>query len=189
MNEFPLLVDAAGLAGMLDRDELLVVDCRFELSDPASGRRAFEQGHIPGAVYANLDRDLSDLSRAGLGRHPVPSDEAFSAVLSRWGWTPETMVVAYDAAGGALAAARLWWMLRLAGARRVAVLDGGIAAWTRAGLPLETAERTRSPSTACVRLDQRQIVGSDAVAQCVAPMLLLDARGAPRFRGEDEPID
>ncbi|MBS0439116.1 MAG: sulfurtransferase, partial [Proteobacteria bacterium] len=120
------LIDAQILSTRIRTGDVLVVDCRFELADPAAGARAYAQGHIPGAVYASLDHDLSDLSKQGLGRHPLPDATAFSASLSRWGWTPDTPVVAYDAANGALAAARLWWMLRLAGAREAAVLDGGI---------------------------------------------------------------
>ncbi|HEX7731340.1 MAG TPA: rhodanese-like domain-containing protein, partial [Rhodanobacter sp.] len=110
------LIAAAELAA-LPPDEVLVVDCRKDLADPAKGRRDYLAGHIPGAVYAELDTDLSDLSlqSQGLGRHPLPSAAAFSAVLGRWGWRPGLQVVAYDAANGALAAARLWWLLRLAG--------------------------------------------------------------------------
>ena len=137
------LIDVDALAALTPRD-VLIVDCRFELSNPAGGARDYAQGHVPGAIYASLDRDLSDLSRQaeGLGRHPLPLEAAFSALLSRWGWRDGMQVVAYDAAGGALAAARLWWLLRLTGIP-AAVLDGGWAAWTAAGSPSNAASPRR----------------------------------------------
>jgi len=188
--KFSTLISTEELAAQLGEADLLVVDCRFELSDPARGARDYGEAHVPGAVYAGLDRDLSDLSKRGLGRHPLPDASAFSAVLSRWGWTPTTRVVAYDDAGGALGAARLWWMLRLVGAREVAVLDGGIKAWREAGLPLDAVVPQRTATQVDVHFDVKQIVYTDALRQRLADdALLLDARGAPRFRGEVEPID
>jgi thiosulfate/3-mercaptopyruvate sulfurtransferase len=185
------LVSAADLAAQLGAADLLVVDCRFELADPARGARAYAEAHIPGAVYADLDHDLSDLSKRGLGRHPLPDAAAFSAVLGRWGWTPSTRVVAYDDAGGAIAAARLWWMLRLVGAPDIAVLDGGWGAWKRAGLPLETTPAARPASAISLSFNADEIVYTDELRALRErdAALLLDARGAPRFRGEVEPID
>jgi thiosulfate/3-mercaptopyruvate sulfurtransferase len=186
------LIDASALAELTGTGKVLVVDCRFELSDPAAGARAFAQGHIPGAVYADLNRDLSDLSKsAALGRHPLPDAAAFSAVLGRWGWTADTPVVAYDAAQGALAAARLWWMLRLAGATQVAVLDGGVQAWIDAGLPLVDTAVFRAPTQVRVQFDARQIVYSDALVEALRDpsRRLIDARRAARYSGESEPID
>jgi thiosulfate/3-mercaptopyruvate sulfurtransferase len=176
------LVDAPTLAARIRAGDVLVVDCRFELADPGRAARDHARGHIPGAVYASLDDDLSDLSKTGLGRHPLPDAAAFSATLSRWGWTPDTPVVAYDDANGALAAARLWWMLRLVGAREAAVLDGGIAAWTRAGFALDANVVRREPT---------RIVYTDALVEALkdARSLLVDARAAPRYRGEVEPLD
>ena len=182
------LVDATTLAELIRDGDVLVVDCRFELADTAAGASAYAQGHIPGAVYADLNRDLSDLTKAGLGRHPMPDATAFSAVLARWGWTPHTRVVAYDSANGALAAARLWWMLRLVGAHEVAVLDGGWSAWRAAGLPVETETRPRAPAQVAVEFDPAQIIYTDEL-QALRQNMLLDARAAPRFRGEVEPID
>jgi len=183
------LIDAPSLAELMRRDDVLVVDCRFDLADPGAAARAYAQGRVPGAVYADLDRDLSDLTRTGLGRHPLPSAEAFSAVLARWGWTPQTRVVAYDSANGALAAARLWWMLRLIATREVAVLDGGWPAWASAGLPVETTTSSREPTQVAVEFDPTQIIDTDALLAMQQNILLLDARAAPRFRGEVEPID
>ena len=194
MTAYTTLIDARTLAALPPHD-VLIVDCRFELAvaggDPHKGERAYREGHIPGAVYAHLDRDLSDLSRIGegLGRHPLPSEATFSAALSRWGWHPGLQVVAYDAAGGALAAARLWWLLRLAGVREAAVLDSGFQAWQAAGLPLEADEVRREPGAVSVRYDASQyIVDHRAMAER-SRELLIDARAAPRYRGEVEPID
>lgn len=183
------LISPEQLAKELGAADLLIVDCRFELSDPTRGARVYAEAHLPGAVYADLDHDLSDLSKRGLGRHPLPDAAAFSAVLSRWGWTPATRVVTYDDAGSALAAARLWWMLRNVGANEVAALDGGLKAWREAGLPLEATVPQRAPTQVSVDFDATQIVYTDALQQFGDAALLLDARGAPRFRGEVEPID
>lgn len=191
------LIDVDELAA-LSMDAVLIVDCRFELMAPgtgdrdtAKGQRDYLAGHIPGAVYASLDEDLSDLSRQaeGLGRHPLPQESAFSSVLSRWGWRPGLQVVCYDAANGTLAAARLWWMLRLAGIRSAAVLNGGYQAWVAAGLPLEKGEATREPSRVDVHFDTTQFLIDHSHLTDVPERLLLDARGAPRYRGEVEPID
>ncbi|NCT67031.1 MAG: sulfurtransferase [Rhodanobacteraceae bacterium] len=185
------LVSAAELAALQARGEVLVVDCRFDLADAGKGERDYLAGHIPGAVYAHLDRDLSDLSLRGLGRHPLPDDARLSAALSRWGWRPGLAVVAYDDANGALAAARLWWLLRLAGHTRVAVLDGGLGAWRAANLPLETGAAQRAPTDVHVQLDRAQVVWLDELERrrAAGGVPLLDARAAPRYRGEFEPID
>jgi thiosulfate/3-mercaptopyruvate sulfurtransferase len=191
------LIDVQALAALLP-DNVLVVDCRFELMAPgngqrdvAKGERDYREGHIPGAVYASLDKDLSDLSRQveGLGRHPLPLESAFSSVLSRWGWRPGLQVVCYDAAGGSLAAARLWWLLRLSGIQAVAVLDGGYPAWLAAGLPIESGEVARTPTKVEVHFDAAQYLVDHARLLGAPRRLLLDARAAPRYRGEVEPID
>jgi len=183
------LIDAAELNGMIGRGGVLVVDCRAELGDGQRGARDYAEGHIPGAIHAVLDRDLSDLSKAGLGRHPLPDAAAFSTVLSRWGWTPDTFVVCYDTANGALAAARLWWMLRLIGHRRAMVLDGGLAAWKNAGLALSTDQTQAEPTRVEANFAAAEIVYTDELQRLGDTVLLLDARAAPRFRGEVEPID
>lgn len=190
------LIDAAALAAMAPRD-VLIVDCRYDPAttpggaDADKGERAYREGHIPGAVYASLDRDLSDLGRQplGLGRHPLPLEQAFSAVLGRWGWRRGLQVVAYDAGSSALAAARLWWLLRLAGVREVAVLDGGFAAWRAAGLPVETAVPQREPTSVELRFDPGQAITDHAALHAVPAPALLDARAAPRYRGDTEPLD
>ncbi|MBN8886724.1 MAG: sulfurtransferase [Rudaea sp.] len=190
MNASPLIL-AADLAARLGDENLLVVDCRFDLADPQRGARDYAEAHIAGAVYADLNRDLSDLSKPKLGRHPLPDAAAFSAVLGGWGWTPQTRVVAYDDAGGALAAARLWWMLRLVGAENITVLDGGWAAWKRAGLPVDASQPKRTATQVSLEFATKEIVYTDELRalRSVPSALVLDARGAQRFRGEVEPID
>lgn len=190
MSLHTTLIDAATLAA-LPADEALIVDCRFDLADPEGGEREYRAGHIPGAVYASLDRDLSDLGRQGLGlgRHPLPLEQAFSAVLGRWGWRPGLQVVAYDAGSGALAAARLWWLLRLAGVREVAVLDGGFAAWRAAGLPLETLSPQRTPTEVDLHFDASQVITDHEVLHAAPAPVLVDARAAARYRGDTEPLD
>ncbi len=191
------LIEASELAALSPQD-VLIVDCRFELMAPANGERDVAKGerdylqaHIPGAVYASLDKDLSDLSRQaeGLGRHPLPLESAFSAVVSSWGWRPGLQVVSYDAAGGSLAAARLWWLLRLVGVLDVAVLDGGYAAWLAAGLPVESGSVTCVPSKVELHYDTSRYLTDHAHLLDVPERLLLDARAAPRYRGDVEPID
>ncbi len=190
MKEREVLIDATALAALPPHD-VLVVDCRFGLADPGQGERDFLDAHIPGAVYASLDRDLSDLSKQGLGRHPLPDVEAFAKTLSRWGWRKPQRVVAYDDAGGALAAARLWWMLESVGIG-ASVLDGGWKAWKAAGLPVEHGPAVpRNASAVELHFDPARVVYHeelDALRQQPST-LMLDARAAPRFRGESEPID
>ncbi|ANB18757.1 Rhodanese-related sulfurtransferase [Dokdonella koreensis DS-123] len=186
------IIDGPALAARLAAGPLLLVDARFDLADPARGAAEHAQARLPGAVHADLDRDLSDHSRPGLGRHPLPTAEAFSAVLARWGWRPGLPVVAYDDAGGALAAARLWWLLRTAGITDAAVLDGGFGAWRAAGLPLESGEVAAAPAgEVALRFDAQATIGYAELQAALATgsVVLLDARAAPRYRGEVEPID
>jgi thiosulfate/3-mercaptopyruvate sulfurtransferase len=190
MSLHTTLIDAASLAA-LPPDQVLIVDCRSSTADPGQGERDYLAGHIPGAVFASLEHDLSDLSREGqgLGRHPLPLEQAFSAVLSRWGWSPGLQVVCYDAANGALAAARLWWLLRLTGVTEVAVLDGGYTAWQAAGLPVDTAIPVRQATHVQRVYDAGQVVLDHEALQGTSAPLLLDARAAARYRGEVEPLD
>lgn len=199
------LVDAADLAATLGQagtrvldaratasTAVRVMDARFGLADPQSGAQAYAQGHIPGALHADLNRDLADLGKTGQGRHPLPDSDAFAATLGRWGIAPDTQVVVYDAADGSMAAARLWWLLRLIGHARVAVLDGGVAAWQAAGLALTTEQPVVEPLPPYPgRFDRARIATVDEVAARLkhAPGWLLDARAGERFRGEVEPLD
>ncbi|KLD78093.1 sulfurtransferase [Xanthomonas hyacinthi] len=190
--DWPQLVDAPTLAAALGHPDLRVVDARFALADPQAGRQGYAQSHLPGARYADLNTDLSDLGRRGLGRHPLPEADAFARTLGQWGIAPHTQVVVYDAGDGSMAAARLWWMLSLLGHRRVAVLDGGLADWRRHGLPETDAVATPSPLPPYPqRFDASRIADAEEIAARLheAPGWLLDARAGERFRGEVEPID
>jgi len=187
---FTTLITSAQLAPLIGSSDLLILDCRHDLADLSRGERAYAQGHIPGAQYADLNRDLSDLSKPDLGRHPLPDASTFAATLARWGYRSQQQVVVYDDAGGAIAA-RAWWMLRLIGHCSVAVLDGGLPAWLAAGLSVETEVPQPEPSQVVVNFAASEIVYFDELSQKLQSenVLLLDARGVPRFRGDVEPTD
>ena len=169
----------------------VVLDCRHDLANVQAGRAAYDAGHIPGALFASLDHDLADHARAAdgsfRGRHPLPEIDAFIATLRGWGVNDDSQVVAYDAQGG-MYAARLWWMLRWAGHEAVAVLDGGLQAWTALGMPLSTDTVTPTPGTVQRRSAlTRTVSAADILSQ---PQLkVLDARAPDRFRGENETLD
>lgn len=184
------LISAADLASHTCDPQWLIVDCRFDLAQPAAGEAAYTAGHLPNAVYAHLDRDLAGPITATSGRHPLPAPDQLAATLSSWGLTDDTQVVAYDADTGAYAA-RLWWLLRWAGHRKVAVLDGGLKAWSAAGLPVTTDIAQRAPTRFKVHPDRSLWLDVDEVAERVrrSDWRLLDARGAERYAGSVEPID
>ena len=183
------LVSAAELAARLADPDRLVVDCRAELSDRDAGARAWQAGHIPGAIHADLERELSAPVTPVTGRHPLPPIDTFVDTLSRWGVAAATRVVAYDA-GNSAYAARLWWMLRYVGHDAVAVLDGGFAAWVEEGHPVSTAAVTRAPARFVARSRPQMLCDARGVAEALARgELLVDVRGAERFAGKVEPLD
>ncbi|KUO94739.1 sulfurtransferase [Ferroacidibacillus organovorans] len=173
--------------------DIVVIDCRFTLSAPDAGFDAYRAGHIPGAFYADLEKDLSRPPRPGDGRHPLPSEAAFAAFLERLSVTPLSRVIVYDEKGDM--APRLWWMLRLYGHRDVRVLAGGIKAWQAAGGELEAGiARAREVSgSAYVSSYQSDwmLEKKDILQRPDTPRVhhLLDARAPERYRGEMEPID
>jgi thiosulfate/3-mercaptopyruvate sulfurtransferase len=182
-----VLVDAAWLAS--HRDDVVVADVRWSATGgTAEAERAFEAGHIPGAVFFDVDRDLAGVPFVeGPGRHPLPDPERFAAALAVRGVGSQHLVVAYDDSVGSVAA-RLWWMLDATG-RRCALLDGGLASW--AG-PLETGPAAaRAPAEADVRSwPEDLLVDADGVAEALrAGEVVIDARVGDRYRGETEPID
>ena len=188
--DWTTLVSAPALATALRRDDLIVLDARFSLAQPGQGEAAYRDAHIPGARYADLDRDLSDHRKRDAGRHPWPDAAGFSATLSRWGITGQHQVVVYDAADGALAAARAWFLLRALGHQRAAVLDGGWAHWIALGLPVDAALPDPAPTRYDGQFDPERLLDSDAVQRHLdAGGVLLDARAGERFRGEVEPLD
>ena len=163
-------------------------DCRFDLLDSAAGERLYLESHVPGAVFLDLDRDLSDLTRAPAeGRHPLPDAEAFAAAASRAGIGPGVLAVAYDQ-GMTGGAARLWWLLRHFGHEDVAVLDGGLAVWRG---PLASGPETIEPARFVPHPREGDTVEADELlARLGDPTLaIVDARATERFRGEVEPLD
>ncbi|MES2019497.1 MAG: sulfurtransferase [Pseudomonadota bacterium] len=188
------LITPADLASHLDSPDWVVVDCRHDLMNPAAGRDGYAIGHIKGALFADMDNQLSGAKRGpdGVfrGRHPLPERAALIETLRSWGIHPGTQVVAYDAHGG-MFAARLWWLLRWVGHPAVAVLDGGLAAWQAQALPMDAATVQRAPGTIT---EQAPLVATVTADQVLANIgkderLVLDARAPDRFRGENETMD
>ncbi|HEX7030041.1 MAG TPA: sulfurtransferase [Gammaproteobacteria bacterium] len=180
------LISAETLDAHLADTNWRVVDCRFELSRPDAGEIAWRESHIPGSVYAHLERDLSGRIDPSTGRHPLPDPGVLADRLGEWGIGGETQVVAYDAAGGAMAAARLWWLARWLGHERVAVLDGGWQAWLAGGFATDDAIPAPGSRTFPRRPALVEPLDAGAIRH---GWHLIDARGAERFRGEVEPID
>lgn len=186
------LVDVAELAPLIDAGEVALFDCRFDLADPAAGRRRYEGGHLPGATYLDLDADLSSRSTGRDGRHPLPDRSALAATLAAAGLRAGRQAVAYDDAGGAFAA-RLWWLLRWLGHEDVAVLDGGIQAW-RAAWPALEKGGPPAPGPGDFRATSEPAMPIVDAATIVASLddrrlLVVDARSPERFRGEPNPLD
>ena len=184
------IVDTATVAAHAADPAWRVVDCRFDLGDPDSGEAAFRRGHLPGAVYAHLDRDLSGPRTPWSGRHPLPEPEALAATLGALGIGAGIQVVAYDDSGG-IYAARLWWLLRWLGHREVAVLNGGLGAWRAHQLPLSSDPTPLVPRLFQARPNAEAHVSADDVAALLErrSALVLDARAAERFEGRIEPLD
>jgi thiosulfate/3-mercaptopyruvate sulfurtransferase len=180
------LISVADLAARMGDPRLRIVDVRWVLGESGRGRTAYDEGHIPGAIFLDVDMDL--VAPTGPGRHPLPSPAAFRARLEDVGIGTEHDVVVYDDVGGWVAA-RLWWMLDDLGHRAVSVLDGGYPAWVAAGLPTTAAVPTFP--TAKLELADRwsRVIDRDALIDRLGEVVLLDARASPRYRGEIEPID
>ncbi|WP_078315288.1 sulfurtransferase [Mycobacterium sp. D16Q16] len=183
-----VLISAAELAGRLS--EVRLFDVRWTVMAP-DGHPAYLEGHLPGAVFVDLDADLADHSATGRGRHPLPTPEAFQASARRWGLNDGDAVVVYDDWNGQ-AASRAWWLLRAAGIADVRILDGGWAAWQRFGGPVETGEVVPEPGKVTIAsLDGLAAVDVDEVAiqSKWGDIQILDARAAARYRGDEEPLD
>ena len=192
---YTTLISAADLAAHIDAPDWVIVDCRHDLVNLAFGREAYAAGHLPGAVFADMETELSGAKRGedGVfrGRHPLPSKEALVETLRGWGVNDGSQVVAYDAHGG-MYAARLWWLLRWLGHEAAAVLDGGLPAWQAIGQPVVTEVVSGKPRGSIEA--RAPFVPTVTVAEVLeniksARRTVVDARAADRFRGENETID
>lgn len=184
------LVTTALVHEHLDDENWAIIDCRFQLGEPAWGRPAYQAGHIPGAVYAHLDDDLSSPATEQGGRHPLPDPEALRSRFSSWGIGPGVQVVAYDQDAG-LFASRLWWLLRAFGHEAVAVLDGGFAKWKSEGRPVARGMEHRKPAVFTGAFNPEMFATADEVARAASDesRLVIDVRAPERYRGDEEPID
>lgn len=191
MNPSPL-ISCNELALQLNQPDLRLIDCRFNLTDPEWGKISYMQSHIPGAFFADLNRDLSATPTPSTGRHPLPDPFEFIMKMAAWGIEPASHVVVYDTVGGGFAA-RLWWMLRAVGHCKVYMLNGGFTRWQEEGNPVETGEifpvSTKyqySPKFNC----QMMVTTEEVESLLNNPdYRIIDARSAERFAGEVEPID
>jgi thiosulfate/3-mercaptopyruvate sulfurtransferase len=188
-ERFSPVIEADELARILARgDKLVVADCRFDLANPQAGEAAWRAAHIPGAHYLHLERDLSAARASVGGRHPVPEAAAFTALMRGIGVDPDTLLVACDEGSHAYAA-RLWWLARYFGHAPVAVLNGGIAAWSRAGHPLDAEPVARGNGNFSARIDHGMRLDYAAVRDGRERMTLVDARDARRFEGIEDLVD
>lgn len=190
MHDTPL-ISAHDLQARLNSGQpTVILDASFDLANPEAGEQAFAQGHLPGAQYAHLERDLAGAKTGTNGRHPLPDRTRFAQTAGRWGVTPATLVVVYDNQG-AMFAARAWWLLRWLGHPQVAVLDGGQPAWQGGGGALTTA--TLAPTPEGTPYPERPplvgTVGADDVRARLGRTPVIDARAPERFRGDVEPLD
>ncbi len=188
---FDVLISADALADTIDQPGWRIIDCRFDLADPAAGRRMYEAAHIAGAVFADLDKDLAAQPGPLDGRHPLPDVDAFERTLGQLGVTNSTNVVVYDAGTGALAS-RAWWMLRWVGHAAVYLLDGGLAQWLRKDCPVRDGVEHPEPVTYVAAARPEIVIETAELAADpgnIGALRLVDARDAERFRGENEPID
>ncbi|GAA5229482.1 sulfurtransferase [Arthrobacter cryoconiti] len=183
-----VIISVDQLQGLLSRGgNTVLLDVRWALGDP-HGHAHYQKGHLPGAIFVDMNEELAGHGEPGEGRHPLPTQEAFGQTVRRWGINSGDTVVAYDDAGLA-AAARAWWLLGYAGVPDVFLLDGGLAAWRAANLPLETGEERAEPGNAVVRYGAKPALDIVQAGEWAAHGILLDARAGERYRGEREPID
>jgi thiosulfate/3-mercaptopyruvate sulfurtransferase len=184
------IISAAELAANLHKPDWVIFDCRFSLADETTGAKAYRQEHIPGARYADLNKQLSAPVKSYTGRHPLPDFTSLAQQLAAWGVSNRSQIVVYDDVGGAFAG-RLWWLLRAMGHQHVAVLDGGIKHWQKLGFSVTTVLPKIMPGHFRCYLDQQQWLSASEVENALAinSIALIDARAPERFHGLQEPID
>jgi thiosulfate/3-mercaptopyruvate sulfurtransferase len=183
-----ILLSADQLQTHLDKDDCVLVDCGFDLSQPHKSLQDYLVGHIPGAAYAHLDEHLSSEIGPNSGRHPLPGPRTFASFLQNIGWQKEKLLVAYDAGNNAFSA-RLWWLMRYFGLH-AALLDGGLEAWKKAGLPLQQGRLDITPGHLPeLTANQKLTVSAAEILAQGKELTLVDARAPERFRGAVEPLD
>ena len=183
------LVSCEQLAAHLNDPDWRIVDCRHQLSDVGYGQRVYAEGHLPGAFFMHLDRDLSGAMSGCNGRHPLPDPQVLAAKFGAVGISSRTQVVAYDDAEG-MVSGRLWWMLRWLGHDNVTVLDGGFNRWVKEGRPLTRDIPVVLPTVFEVEQRDWVVTADEVLANIALPeLVVVDARGPDRFRGENETID
>lgn len=185
-----MLISTTELAAKMGDSNCVIFDCRHDLFDAGKGERLYREGHIPGAIYANVDTDLSGEKNGTNGRHPLPSPAAFTAFLARNGVTNTSKIIAYDDVGGQFAS-RLWWLARWIGLTDVSLLDGGISKWIADGHALSRDVPVPKPAALRGHADPMMALNADEVEAGlkIASTTLIDARAPERYRGEVEPID
>jgi thiosulfate/3-mercaptopyruvate sulfurtransferase len=191
MTHTPFVVSAQYLSEHLDDPQIVIVDCRFALTEPELGHQQYQISHIPGARYLDLNQDLSAPVERHGGRHPLPDFTKLAEKLGAIGVNfQETLVVAYDDSRLAFAA-RLWWLLRYMGHDKVALLDGGWKAWQAAGYPVTDAIPTPQPETFVPQLRSDWVVNIDTlkVRKDLPDVVVIDSRESDRYLGKQEPID
>lgn len=188
---YKTIISAETVQENLNRPDWAILDCRFYLQEPGLGYQEYLESHLPGAIYIDLDRDLSgEIIPGKTGRHPLPDSATFAERLSNWGIDNQTQVIAYDNIGGGMAA-RLWWMLRWLGHERAAVLDGDWRAWTSRGYPVECGDVTRERRV-FKPVEHPEFIADAGLVEQIREdddYLLLDARSPSRYWGIEEPID
>ena len=185
-----ILVSAQRLNELIQAGQCIVVDCRFDFSDSSQGRADWLKAHIPGAAYAHMNDDLAAPITEESGRHPLPDIDAFAGFLASLGWTPDCLLVAYDSGSNALSG-RLWWLMRFFG-QPAALLDGGLAAWNAAGLPLESGPvQAGAAPVAELKGDESMIASSAKIRANISSgqFMVMDARAPERFSGRAETLD
>lgn len=191
MNDpYKFLISTEDLFANLESPNWVILDCRFDLTNPSLGQQNYLEKHIPKAIYAHLDRDLSGPLAPHTGRHPLPEINVFAKKIGSWGISNASQVVVYDSVGGAMAS-RLWWMLRYVGHQKVAVLDGGFGKWEQAGYPTTSVIQPNLVYHFEVKPNWAILVNADTVEQIRmdSKYCLIDARTRERYNGENEPID
>jgi thiosulfate/3-mercaptopyruvate sulfurtransferase len=190
METFTTFIDPDELAKLLDQKYLVIVDCRFDLLNPNWGHVDYLKNHIPNAIYADLDKDLSGKITEATGRHPLPEPDKFIETCSKWGIDEHKQVVVYDTTSGSFAS-RLWWMLKYFGHQKVAILDGGFSSWQECGFPQESGQVHHQPSKFIGSPDPELMRTTSQMEMIIykPDYTIIDARSRERYLGLEEPFD